>query len=205
MHTTFLLIRHGATSFLGNALSGRTPGVHLNEEGLTQAKELAERLANVEISHIYSSPLERATETAEPLAKSRNLPIEVNEHLSEIDFGTWAGKTLQELEPDPAWKRFNRFRSGTRAPDGESMLSVQYRITREMERLRQQHPGENVALFSHSDAIKAAVLFYLGIPMDFFLRLAINPASVSVLTLSEHGVHVLRLNDDGPLHLPIVL
>ena len=201
MPTTFLLIRHGATSFLGNRLSGRTPGVHLSEEGLAQAADLVDRLKSISLDHIYSSPLERALETAEPLAASRSLKVDVNEELAEIDFGEWAGKTFQELEPDPAWQRFNRFRSGSRAPQGESMLSVQYRITVELERLRLQHPETTIAIFSHSDAIKAALMFYLGIPMDFFLRFEINPASVSALVLSEHGVHVLRMNDDGPLHL----
>lgn len=205
MSTTFLLIRHGATSFLGNTLSGRTPGVHLNDEGIVQAEALVERLAGVTIHHIYSSPLERARETAEPLAASRNIQVLANDHLAEIDFGEWAGKTFEELDPDPLWRRFNRFRSATRAPNGESMLAVQNRITHELERLRKVHSGNVVALFSHSDAIKAALLFYLGMPIDFFLRLTISPASVSALTLSEHGVHVLRMNDDGPLHLPIVL
>jgi probable phosphoglycerate mutase len=194
MQTTFLLIRHGATSFLGKTLSGRSPGVSLNEEGQRQAQGLVERLAGYNIACVYSSPLERTVETATPLATARGLEVTINEAFAEIDFGEWAGKTFEELEPDPIWHRFNSFRSGTRVPGGETMLSVQARVTHEMERLRHLHKDQTIAVFTHSDVIKSALLFFLGMPMDFFLRLEIVPASISEIYLAEHGVQIRRVN-----------
>ena len=197
--TTFLLIRHATNDTVGRLIAGWTPDVHLNSEGKRQAEKLAERLALVPINAIYSSPLERARETAEPIAQKLKLEIVIREELGEIHFAAWTGRTLAELEREAKWQQFNSFRSGTRIPGGELMLEAQMRIIAELERLREQHPDEVVAVVSHGDLIKAAVTYYAGIHLDLFQRIEISPASVSIITISDHGPHILLVNDTGEL------
>jgi len=192
--TTFLLIRHGSTELVGKALAGRMPGVSLDATGRNQAQEVAERLADREITAIYSSPLERAVQTAEPLSKRLRLAIRIREELTEIDFGSWQGKTLAELEPDAEWGRFNSQRSWVGSPDGELMLQTQARMASVLDTLRRQHTGETIAIFCHADVIKAALLLYLGAPLDSHMRLEISPASVSVLQLAEWGPRIVSVN-----------
>ena len=195
--TTFWLIRHAETDAIGNFLAGRLPGVHLNATGRRQAERLAVRLAPAPFSAIYSSPLERAAETAEPLARAKKLQVQPCEAANEIDFGDWTGKSFHALEPVPEWRRFNQLRSSAAIPGGELMLRVQTRMVGELECIRRRHPGRQVALFGHGDPIKAALAHYAGIPLDLFHRIEISPASVSVLALDEWGPRILRLNDTG--------
>ena len=195
--TTFLLIRHGLNDLVDKAIAGWMPGVHLNAAGQAQAAQLAERLAQAPIAALYSSPLERARETAAPLAERLGLEIRTCEDFGEIRFGDWTGKELKELAADPHWQQFNALRSLTRAPGGETMLEVQARTVRALEALRQQHPNEMVAVVSHGDPIKSALLYLLGLPMDFYSRFDISPASVSVVTVDEYHPRLLRLNDAG--------
>jgi broad specificity phosphatase PhoE len=192
--TTFLLIRHGSTELVGKALAGRLPAVLLDAAGRNQAQELAVRLQNRGITAIYSSPLERSLETADPLAKLLGLTVAVRERLNEIDFGEWQGKTLAQLEGNGDWFRFNVLRSCTSAPHGESMLQVQARMALELEELRAGHLGETVAVFSHADVIKAVLMLYLAIPLDNHLRLEISPGSVSTLELSDQAPRILAMN-----------
>jgi probable phosphoglycerate mutase len=197
--TTFLLIRHGTNDLVDRAIAGWMPGVHLNQEGQAQAERLAERLGETEIAAIYSSPLERAYETAEPIARRRGLPVQICPGFGEIQFGDWTGHSLEDLADVPGWRHFNSFRSGTRVPGGELMLEVQARTVAELDRLREQHPKETVVVVSHGDIIKAVVAHYAGIPLDLFQRIEISPASVSILTLDESGPRLLRINDTGRL------
>ena len=190
-----LICRHGHTDWIGRSLAGRLPAVHLSEHGRRQAAALAERLRNYTIDAIYSSPLERAVETAEPLAAQRGLPVEKRPALTEIDFGQWTGRTLESLEGDGLWRRFNTLRASTRPPMGELTLEVQTRMCDELERLRQTHAdGSTVAVFSHQDTIKAAVAHYLGMSADMFERFEIGPASLTVLQLAEWGPKLVTLN-----------
>ena len=197
--TTFLLIRHATNDMVGKSLAGWTPKVHLNEAGRTQASDLAKRLASVPIAAIYSSPLERAVETAEPLAEQLKLELQINQGIGEIDFGEWTGKTIKELADTPTWGHIQRFPSGTRIPGGETLREMQYRVVSELESLRERHAKEIVAIFAHADVIKAMVAHYLGVHLDLFQRIIISPASVSIISISEHGPHVLRVNDTGEL------
>ena len=193
--TTFLLIRHGHTALVGKALAGRQAGVPLDDMGRTQAQQLVQRLAATRIDAIYSSPLQRARETAEPLATARGLPLIPRDRLAEIDFGQWTGKTLTELDADPEWRRFNSFRSSSRAARGESILDLQLRMVAELEELRTHHAEQTVALFSHGELIRSTVIHYAGIPVDLSLRIEISPASVSVLGLADWGVRILAINE----------
>ncbi len=132
-----LLIRHGTNPKVGKGLTGWLPGVSLDENGRRQAEGLAQRMADLPVAAIYSSPLERARETAEPLARQKGLEIVIEPAFGEVNFGDWQGHDFPELEHDPLWRRFNVFRSGTQAPGGESMLETQARITRRSSHLRQ--------------------------------------------------------------------
>jgi probable phosphoglycerate mutase len=200
--TTILLIRHGLTDAVGRRLTGWTPGIALNADGRAQVRLLAarlgERIAPARLAALYSSPLERAQETANAIAAVHGLPVEVWEDLGEFRFGDWSGRSFEDLDRDPAWRRFNVFRSGTRAPGGETMVEVQARIARCLLRLRDAHPEGTVAAVSHGDAIRAAVFHLLGIPLDMVHRLEIGPASVTTLRLDEDGVRVLGVNDTCP-------
>lgn len=195
--TTFLLIRHGAHLLGGETIVGRAPGVHLAPEGHAQAAGLVGRVGGLPIRGVYSSPMERCRETATPLAAHLGLAVQIAPGLNEIDFGEWTGRTLAELRPLEAWRRWNAFRSGARVPGGEAMLEVQARIVAEMEGLRERHGEGCVALFSHGDVIKAAAAWALGVPLDLFHRLEIGLASVTVIRLAEGGPTVLGVNHTG--------
>jgi len=192
--TTFLLIRHGSTPTVGISLAGRSPGVHLDANGRNQAQELAVRLADRHIAAVYSSPLERAVETAEPLAKRLGHQVQIRQDLTEIDFGSWQGMTLSELQNDQLWSRFNTNRGTVSAPDGEMMIDVQARMSKQLECLRLDHIGQTIAVVCHADVIKAVLMLYLNMPLDCHLRLEISPASVSVVELAEWGPRVLAVN-----------
>lgn len=170
------------------------PGVSLDAQGRDQAQQLAKRLGHRQVTVIYSSPLERAVETAKPLAEHLGIPVLIREGLTEIDFGAWQGKAVLDLDGDVEWRRFNELRGSTRAPEGELMLEVQVRMARELDDLRRLHPNQTVALFSHADVIKATLMLYLGVPLDSHLRLEISPASVSVVELAEWGPRIISVN-----------
>jgi probable phosphomutase (TIGR03848 family) len=190
--TKILLIRHATNDTVGIRLSGRKPGVHLNEEGRRQAQKLAARFEGMKISAVYSSPLERAVETAEPVSKILNLETIICEDFLEINFGEWTFKTFKELDELSQFQQFNSFRSFTRVPGGESMPEAQMRMIAGIEKLCNRHPNETVAIVSHADMIKAAVAYYTGTHLDLFHRVEISPASVSIIEIG-YGTAVVRL------------
>jgi probable phosphoglycerate mutase len=192
--TKFLLIRHAANDFLDRTLAGRLPNVCLNATGRQQAERLPDRLAGESIQQIYSSPLERAQETAQPLARRLGLEVRTAPELMELDFGDWTGRAIAEMVALPEWRQYNAFRSGCRIPNGELMIEVQARVVVFMQKLCAQHPGQAIALVSHGDVIKAALMHYLGIPIDFLARFEVGPASVSALTIWDHGPQVHYIN-----------
>jgi probable phosphoglycerate mutase len=180
---TVFLIRHGMTSRVGKGLTGWLPGYSLDEKGRSQADDLASRLAASGLTAIYSSPLERAVETATPLARRLGLEVRLNDDFGEVRYGEWQGKDFSEIERDSRWNPFNSYRSFTRAPGGETMLEAQARMVRGLLDLLEAHANETIAVFSHADVIKSALMHFLGIPLDFHTRLEILPASVSVVDL----------------------
>jgi probable phosphoglycerate mutase len=197
--TTILFIRHGLNDWVGRALAGRTPGVHLSAQGRAQADALPARLASMTIHAIYSSPLERARETAEPLAAARGLDVRLLVDAVEVGVGDWTGQTFDALDPDPRWRAFNTFRSMTRPPAGELAPEIQARIVRAVERLCADHPGQTVALVSHADVIRAAMAYFAGIPIDLAHRLDIAPASISIVRVFDTAVRILAINDTAGL------
>jgi probable phosphoglycerate mutase len=197
--TKILLIRHALTDSVGKYLSGRTPGVYLNETGRKQAYELAECLTSYPISAVYSSPLERAIETAESIAGIHNLNVITSDNFTEIDFGNWTNTSIESLSNDSYFHYFNTFRSNTRIPGGETMLEAQLRIVKGLQKLSIQNLNKTVAVVSHADLIKSAIAYYTGIPIDLMQRLEISPASVSILEFFEDTVGLSLLNYTGKL------
>lgn len=200
--TQILLIRHAVNDVMkAKKLAGWMPDVHINEEGRQQAQAVAERLNGIPITAIYASPLDRTRETAEPLAQALGLEVQIREDIGEVQYGDWTGKSLEELSKLDAWRVVQLYPSGMRFPGGETIREMQARIVNQLESIAADHPREIVAVFSHADVIKAALAHYLGVHLDLFQRIVINPTSVSVLRLTPYGPQVLRVNDDGPLKL----
>jgi broad specificity phosphatase PhoE len=190
----FYLIRHGEHDWLKKGIAGRIVGVRLNARGKQQAESLAARLAAVNFDAIISSPMERAIETAEPLARAKGLPIEIAPEITELDFGEWNGATFDKLNADPRWATWNQFRSITRMPGGELMSEVQGRVVRFLEGLHTNNPNGTFALLSHGDSIRAAICYWTATPLDLLPRLDIEPASISILRLGPEGPRVTALN-----------
>lgn len=199
-----LLVRHGENNWVKKKrLAGWLPNVHLNENGRKQAQEAAERLAGLPIKAVYSSPLTRCQETAVPIAQSHQLIISELPGMGEVRYGQWEGKKIKKLAKDPLWHGVQHYPSRFRFPEGESMAEVQFRAITTLEEVAQRHPQEMVVIVSHADVIKLVVAYYLGVHIDLFQRIVISPASVTMLALTAAGgVHILRVNDDGPIQPP---
>jgi broad specificity phosphatase PhoE len=191
----FFLVRHAAHELVDRVLCGRMPGVSLGEEGRAQASRVAERLARERITAIHTSPLERARETAAPIAERLRLAPEVHEAINEIDLGEWSGRSFEDLSQDPRWQSWNSARAVSRPPGGESMLEVHARAIGHLERARSAHPDQAVVLVSHADVIKAALLYCLGMPIDGYRLFDISPASISTLVVGDWGAKVLSMNE----------
>ena len=197
--TTLILIRHGHTDWAEKKLAGWLPDVHLNDLGRKQAAELVERLAAIKFAAIYSSPLERTLETAQPLAKARGLRIHKVSDLGEVKFGDWQGQSLKVLSNKKEWRSVQAAPSTFQFPNGESFHEMQNRAVSAVEKIATGHPKDTVVLFSHGDVIKVIVAYYSSIALDNFQRIAISPASISMIGLGPFGALIYRLNDNGPL------
>jgi probable phosphoglycerate mutase len=199
-----LLVRHGENEFVKKGrLAGRLVGVHLNQNGCEQAKALAGLLADVPIKALYSSPLERALETATPLADKLGLEILPRDGLIEVDIGEWQGKTVKGLSRLKLWRTVQNAPSRMHFPGGETFAEAQFRICSELEVLASMHQdGDVIVCVSHSDPIKLAVAFYLGLPIDLFQRLHISPASITSLIFSQSGCRLLNINYEISFSLP---
>ncbi|KAA0591883.1 putative phosphoglycerate mutase [Azospirillum lipoferum] len=199
METIFILVRHGSHDRLGSVLCGRMAGVRLSAQGRAEADALADRLSSQRLIAVLSSPLERAIETATPIAERQGLPLTIEPALNELDLGAWSGRRFEELHGDPAWDLWNRARSHGRPTPGEtpgeSMAEAQTRIAALLDRLRRAHPGGRLALVSHGDIIKAALAHAMGLPLDFHGRFEISPASRSVIIAGDWGLKVHSINE----------
>src|SRR6478752_1632190 len=193
--TLLLLVRHGETPTTGTVLPGRAPGLHLSDRGRAQAERVSERLSGLPVDALYSSPLERACETAEPTAARTGLAVKHDDGLLECDFGDWTGSAIADLAALPEWQTVQHSPSAFRFPNGESFPEMQGRIVGALEVLRTAHAGGVVACFSHADPIKAAVAHALGTPLDLFQRIVISPGSVSAISFADgHEPAVLMVN-----------
>lgn len=196
--TLVLLVRHGRTPTTGKILPGRAPGLSLSEAGRGEAEAAAERICRLPaVAAVYASPMERARETAEPIARARGLPVQVEPGLHDCDTGQWTGMELRKLYKTPEWRIVTHHPSGFRFPGGESFTEMQARIVATVERLVTDHRGQTIVAVSHADPIKGAVTHALGIPLDLFQRLAISTASVTAIAYWPEGPVVLTVNSTG--------
>jgi probable phosphoglycerate mutase len=189
----FVLIRHAATEFPKGKIAGRTERAPLSRLGHEQASQLSRRLKEKKLRAVYSSPQERARDTAAPLAEAINNQVQIAPELDELDYGDWTGRTMDELEPTQ-WQAFNAVRSCTRIPGGELMLEAQARVVGFLERLGKQHPGRPTALVTHGDVIRAALAHHLGLSLDHVLRIEISFASVSIVEIEKHQPSIVCIN-----------
>ncbi len=197
--TVLLLIRHAHTDTAGKRLTGWARGVRLNDRGRAEATALAERLEGVPVRAIYCSPLERCRETAAPLARARGLGTSVRRGLLEVDYGEWTGRTIAGLRRTKLWRVVQQAPSRIRFPGGESLLEVQARAVAEVERIALAHPKDVVAVVTHADVVRLVLMHFAGMHLDELQRLAVEPASVSVLAMSDGAVRVMKVNDTGGL------
>ena len=188
--TTLHLVRHASYGLLGHTLAGRSPGHHLSPQGQREAEAVADDLAARPLALVVAGPLERAHETAAPIAGRHRLPVGQEPGFDEIAFGAWTGCRFAELEGRPEWVAFNQFRSVAPVPGGETMLAVQARAVTAMLRLRAAWPGAEIAVVSHADVLKAVLAALLGMPLDLCRRLEIAPASRSVVMLADTDAQV---------------
>ena len=199
--TTILLVRHGSTLTTGTVLPGRAPGLHLPERGTAQAEAVAERIAQLAKKPValYVSPLERARETAAPIAAALALRPVIDRGLLECDFGAWTGKKLSQLCRKAEWKTVQNAPSTFRFPEGESFSQMQLRMWATLEKLAARHRGRTIVVVSHADPIKAAVTYAQGVPLDLFQRTVISTCSVSAIAFTGSGPIVLTVNSTASL------
>jgi probable phosphoglycerate mutase len=200
---TVLLIRHGENNFVGKRLAGRLPGVHLNENGRQQAQYIAQKLEKAPICAIYSSPLERALETATPLAAGKGLEVQVCPGVIEVDVGDWQNRTLKQLRRLRLWKVVQQSPSQMRFPGGESMLEVQQRAVEAIDQIAASHQEKDlVAIFSHADVIRLATAHYLQMPLDAFQRLGADTASLTMIFFGKNSVYLPKINQSFNFEWP---
>jgi probable phosphoglycerate mutase len=196
--TIVLHVRHGQTATTGHVLPGRAPGLHLSDDGRRQADAAARRIATLKrVAAIYASPLERARETAMPIARARGLALRIERGLLELDVGSWTGSRLDRVSKRPEWSTVQRYPSGFRFPDGESFVEMQARVTDTLAELVERHRGGVVVAVSHADPIKAALAQALGMHLDLFQRLAVAPGSITTIAYGAVGPTVLGMNSLG--------
>jgi probable phosphoglycerate mutase len=190
------LIRHGHNDYgKKGLLPGRLPGVHLNEKGRAEAAALAEALRDIPLKAVYSSPLDRAMETARIVAEVHGLKIEKRPNLIETALGDWEGKSVKRLSRDKRWRQLQEHPSQFRFPGGEWMVEQQTRLITEVQTLSARHKAkDHFAVVGHADPLKLIIAYYIGLPLDLFQRLRVDLASVSTLIVGAKETQLLRMN-----------
>lgn len=192
------LVRHGQNHYVKQQkLPGWIPGIHLDQVGRQQAAQLGQHLRATKLQAVYSSPLERALETATEIAAACGLEVQVREALGEVRIGSWEGLSLKAARRRKLWPQIQAAPSLARFPGGESFVEAQTRVVTEIEALRNRHQQRKAAFacVSHADPIKLAIAHYLGLPLDQFQRLTVAPASLSALQIGSMGARLLMMND----------
>jgi probable phosphomutase (TIGR03848 family) len=205
---TVLLLRHGLTAMTGPVLAGRSPGVHLDERGERQAAEIASRLADVPLAAVVTSPLERCAETARAVVRAQRAAghqpsTKSDRRLLECDYGDWTGQKIASLTKLPLWRVVQAQPSAAVFPNGEAMSAMAARAVTAIRSLDEHYSksvGADVVWLacSHGDVIKAILADALGMHLDLFQRIVIDPASVSAIRYTEQRSFVLTQNDSGP-------
>ena len=201
--TLVLLVRHGLTATTGSVLTGRTPGIPLDDRGRDQAAAVGARLAAVPLDAIVTSPLDRCVQTAEAIAAARNgspAAITADERVAECKYGDWTGKPLKTLAKDPLWRVVQAHASAVTfpGPDGESMLDMQHRAVSAVRDWNARlGPEAAYVLCSHGDVIKSIITDSLGLHLDQCQRIQVDPCSLSVIRYTPLRPFLIRLNDTG--------
>ncbi len=191
MTTTIILVRHSHHDVIGRVLVGREPNVSLNAVGIRQAQHLAALLVRRGVAAVKSSPQLRARQTAEPIAAMLGKPVDIMAEFDEADFGAWSGRAFEQLQNDSHWQRWNSDRETCRPPGGETMRELQSRVLAGLSRLATAHPGRRIAVVTHAEPARAAVLHYRGISLSEFARVEIDPGSCTTLKFDgEQGAIV---------------
>ena len=193
--TRLFLIRHGrSTANVAGVLAGHQPGVELDERGIEQATKLAERFAIPDLKAIISSPVLRCQQTANYLAERLSMRVTSDERFTEMDFGIWQGRSLVELAAEPMWPAVQNQPSQVRFPGGETILEVGLRASAAIKDWNDLFESGSYAVFTHADVIKVVVAEAIGLPIDYFQRMAIDPCSVSILDYAADRVTLKALN-----------
>jgi probable phosphomutase (TIGR03848 family) len=199
--TTVILLRHGRTTAnAAGVLAGWTPGVRLDDAGTAQVQAVAQRLAAVPLAAVVSSPLERCQQTAGAVVEGRALELQTDDRLGEARYGDWTGRPLKELVKDPMWKVVQQHPSAAVFPgaEGEGLAQTQARAVAAVREWNARLGPDAVWLAcSHGDVIKAVLADALGLHLDAFQRIVVDPASISVVTYTETRPFVVRTNDSG--------
>ncbi|MFI9025016.1 histidine phosphatase family protein [Streptomyces sp. NPDC053560] len=203
---TLILVRHGrSTANNSGVLAGRTPGVALDERGAAQAAALPDRLAGLPLAAAVASPLQRCRETLAPLLAARpDLPLHIEDGINECDYGDWSGRKLGELTDEPLMTTVQQHPSAAGFPGGETMRTMQNRAVDAVRawnaRIEAEHGSEAVYLMcSHGDIIKSLVADALGMHLDLFQRVSVEPCSVTVVRYTPLRPYLVRLGDTGDL------
>ena len=205
--STVLLVRHGLTALTGPVLAGRTAGVHLDDRGRGQARNLAGRIATLPLAAVVTSPLERCVETADAIAAAQAAPPQrhADERLIECDYGDWTGRALKELVRDPLWKLVQTQPSAVRFPNGESLPEVAARAGQAVRDWDARLGADALwVACSHGDVIKAVLADALGLHLDQFQRIVVDPCSTSIVRYTDSRPYVMRVNDMGSDLTPYV-
>lgn len=198
--TTVLLVRHGLTALTGPVLAGWTPGVHLDERGRAQAAALGARLRPVALDAVVTSPLERCRETAGALLDGRDPapPLHIDERVGEVRYGSWTGRELKALRREPLWTVVQAHPSAAVFPDGEGLAAMSARAIAAIRAWNADlGPHATYAIVSHADVIKAILADALGLHLDQFQRIVVDPCSLSAVRYGATGTQVERINDTG--------
>ena len=200
-----LLIRHGENDYTKkHKLAGQLPNVHLNEHGQKQSQSLADALKDITIKAVYSSPLERAVETSEPIAKAHDLRAIQDAGLIETNVGKWQGRSLASLNLTKQWKVVQRAPSRAQFPEGETFYQCQSRVVNSLDKICSMYKSQDIiACVFHADPIKLAIAHYLGMPLDHFQRLGCDTGSVTALAIGEMGAQLIWLNRRPPFELSL--
>ena len=197
-----VLIRHAhSESNASGVLSGRIPDIHLSAKGIKQAQQLADRLGNFPVAQVRISPMERCAETIDPWLKqhvakaNKNLTPTIDPRVNEVDYGIWSGKKLSSLSRKREWKTVQESPSRMYFPDGEGIAAMQARAMNAVHELTLLQQSKVAVIVSHGDVIKSIVASALGMHLDEFQRIIIDPASVTVIEYSGIKPRLLLLND----------
>lgn len=190
------LVRHGHHALLGHSLGGRMQEVELDDLGYRQMEQCAQAI-NPAPTILQSSPQRRAQQSAIILSSHFGAPVEIVTAMDEIDYGDWTGRSFSALENDPDWAQWNVRRGTQRPPNGESMRALQLRVVQHLQQLCDDQTDDTIAIVSHAEPIRAALLYYSRTRLDDFLTVEVDPASVSTLLRDIDGLRIVTINQRG--------